>query len=200
MISIPDLQKFLGYPDEEGLTDLLTDLEANAVQLVEDETGRFFGASETRTEYIIGDGTRDLHLAENATAITSVKSRRQIGDSFDTIVEANSDGFEIRAPRSDSGRARLLRKGSLGWYDGYEHQVIYEFGYTSGAEPDRIRQAVKDLVALTYNSRGREGLRSFEGGGVRWAQFTSITSLDVLLIPGLSRALSLWRARPLVLQ
>ena len=200
MIAIPTLKSWLGNPDEPGVTALLTTLETNAVQLVEDETGRFFGASETRTEHIIGDGTRDLHLAENATAITSVGSRRYIGDSFDTITEANSDGFEIRAPRSESGRARLLRKASLSWLDGYEHRVIYEFGYAALAEPLRIRQAVMDLVALKYHSRGREGLRSFEAGGVKWAQFTSITALDVLEIPGLSRTLGLWRARPMVLQ
>jgi hypothetical protein len=200
VIATDDLKAFLGYPDEEGVTELLEVLEPAAVQLVEDETGRFFGASETRTEYIIGDGTRDLHLAENATAITSVGARRHIGDSFDTITEGDSDGFEIRAPRADSGRARLLRKGSLWWLDGYEYRVIYAFGYTAGAEPGRIRQAVMDLVALKYHSRGREGLRSWEAGGVRWAQFTSITELDVHLIPGLSRTLGLWRARPMVLQ
>ncbi len=200
MIAIETLKAWVGNPDGHGVTAILTALEASAVQLVEDETGRFFGASETRTEHIIGDGTRDLHLAENATEITSVGARRHIGDSFDTITEGDSDGFEIRAPRAESGRARLLRKGSLWWLDRYEYRVIYDFGYTAGSEPGRIRQAVMDLVALNWNSRGREGLRSFEAGGVQWAQFTSITSLDAHLIPGLSRTLGLWRARPMVLQ
>ncbi len=200
MIAIATLKAHLGNPDAEGVTEVLTALEAMAVELVQDETGRYFGASTTRTEYIEGDGTGALHLAENATAITSVGQRRHIGDSYTTITEGNTDGFEIRAPTADSGRARLLRKGSLGWYDGYGHRVIYEFGYTAGAEPDRIRQAVIDLVALKWNSRGREGLRSWNAGGVQWAQFTSITSLDVHLIPGLTRTLGLWKARPMVLQ
>ncbi len=200
MILIDTLKEHLGHPDAEGVTDVLTVLEAMAVELVQDETGRYFGASTTRTEYIDGDGTRDLHLAENPTAITSVGQRRHVGDSFTTITEGNTDGFELRAPTSGSGRARLLRKAALGWYDGYEHKVIYEFGYAALAEPARIRQAVTDLVALKWNSRGREGLRSWAAGGVQWAQFTSITSLDVHLIPGLSRTLALWRARPMVLQ
>ncbi len=200
MIAITTLKTWLGNPDEPDVTDLLTTLETAAVQLVEDETGRYFGATTTQTEYILGDGTRDLHLAENPSAITSVGQRRHIGDAYVTITEGDTDGFELRAPRSAPGRLRLLRKGSIGWYNGYEHRVIYEFGYDSDAEPLGIRQAVMDLVALKYNSRGREGLRNFAAGGVTWAQFTSITSLDVHLIPGLSRRLSMWRARPLVLQ
>ncbi len=200
MIAIAELKAWLGHPDEEGVTGILTTLETAAVQLVEDETGRFFGDTETRTEYIVGDGTRDLHLAENATAITSVGFRALIGDSFTAITEGNSDGFEIRAPRSETGRARLLRKAGLGWWDGYEHEVIYEFGYATDAEPLGIRQAVMDLVALKWNSRGREGLRSFAADGVQFAQFTSITSLDVQIIPGLSRTLALWRVRPMVAQ
>ena len=200
MISEGDLKAWLGPSEEEGFTAVITALETTAVQLVEDETGRHFGAVETRTEYIIGDGTRDLHLGENATAITSVGARALIGDSFVAITEGNTDGFEIRAPRTAPGRARLLRKAGLGWYDGYEHEVVYEFGYGSDAEPVRIRQAVKDLVALKWNGRGREGLRSWNAGGVQWAQFTSITALDVQQIPGLSRTLSLWRVRPMVAQ
>ena len=197
MIAEAELKSWLGNPEEEGVTELLTDLETMAVQFVEDETGRFFGASATKTEYIIGDGSRDLYLNENATAITSVGQRRLIGDSYETITEADTDGFEIRAPRSDSGRARLLRKGSLGWYDGYEHRVIYEFGYATDAEPTRIRQAVKDLVALKYHSRGREGLKSFAAGG---ASSSYIDSSDVAQIPGLARTLALWRIRSMVVQ
>ena len=200
MIAIDELRSWLGNPDEPGVTEILEDLEEMAVELVQDETGRFFGAEETRTEYIIGDGTRALHLNENPTAITSVGQRRIIGDSFQTITEGSSDGFELRAPESDVGRAKLLRKAGLGWSDGYEHRVIYEFGYASDDEPARIRQAVMDLVALKYHSRGREGLRNWAGGGVTWAQFTSITAQDVHQIPGLSRTLKMWRTRRMVLQ
>ncbi len=197
MIEIEELREWLGHPDEPGVTALLVALEAMAVQLVQDETGRFFGAEETKTEYIIGDGARDLYLNENATAITSVGQRLQIGDSYTTITEGDSDGFEIRAPRSDSGRARLLRKGSLGWNDGYEHRVIYEFGYTAGAEPTRIRQGVKDLVALKYHTRGREGLKGWSAGGSSWTQ---LDASDVGQVPGLSRTLKLWRVRAMAIQ
>ncbi len=197
MIAIEELRSWLGNPDETGVTDLLEALEEMAVGLVQDETGRFFGAVETRTEYIIGDGTRDLHLNENPTAITSVGRRRLIGDSFETITEGDSDGFELRAPESDVGRAKLLRKAGLGWTDGYEHEVIYEFGYAVGAEPVRIRQAVMDLVALKYHSRGREGLQTWAAGGAAWKQFDAH---DILQVPGLARTLKAWRTRRMVLQ
>ncbi len=205
MIAIGTLKAFLKHPDEPGVTALLTTLETMAVQLVEDETGRFFGASETRTEYLIGDGTRKLHLAENATAITSVGRRRLVGDSFDAITEGDDDGFEIRAPRAESGRATLLRKAGLGWTIGFEFRVIYAFGYTAGAEPVTIRQAVMDIVALKYHTRGLEGLKSISAGGVTRIVKGDATKLtfdgrDILAVPGLSRTLGQWKTRTMVLQ
>lgn len=197
MIDIEDLKERLGHPDEEGVTAILGELEEMAVQLVEDETGRFFGDVETRTEYLFGDGTRSLRLSENATVITSVGRRLHIGDDFETITEGNSDGFEIRAPRTAAGRATLLRKGGLGWAAGFEHQVVYDFGYATNAEPKRIRQAVMDLVAFKYQSRGREGLKGFGATGVSWS---TIEADDVLQVPGVARTLKLWRVRPMVLQ
>ena len=197
MIASDELRSWLGNPDEPGVTDLLEALEEMAVELFQDETGRFFGAEETRTEYIIGDGTRALHLNENPTAITSVGQRRLIGDSFQTITEGSSDGFELRAPESDVGRAKLLRKAGLGWADGYEHRVVYEFGYATGLEPLRIRQAVMDLVALKYHGRGHEGLQTFAAAGVAWKQFDAN---DILQVPGLARTLKAWRVRRMVLQ
>ena len=197
MIAIDELRSWLGNPDEPGVTEILEDLEEMAVELVQDETGRFFGAEEARTEYIIGDGTRALHLNENPTSITSVARRRLIGDSFETITEGDDDGFELRAPESDAGRAKLLRKGGLGWTDGYEHRVIYPFGYAAEGEPLRIRQAVLDLVALKYHGRGREGLQTHAAMGVAWKQFDPN---DILQVPGLARTLKLWRTRRMGLQ
>lgn len=198
MIDEETLRRWLRDPDEPGVTDLLVALEATAVEFVEDATGRHFGAVTTQTEHIIGDGTRNLRLNESATAITSVGRRIQIGDSFETITEGDSDGFEIRAPRRVPGRATLLRKGGLRWSDGYEHRVIYEFGYATDAEPERIRQAVMDLVALKYHGRGFEGLDSFKALGVE--RTTIFGDSDILSVPGLSQTLRQWRVRSMVLQ
>ena len=199
MIAIETLKTWLGNPDEPDVTVLLTSLETMAVQLVEDETGRFFdGLTDTaHTEYIDGDGTRRLRLNENATAITSVGERLNIGDTFDAITEGDTDGFEIRAPRGEAGRATLLRKASLPWRDGYEYRVVYDFGYAADSEPLRIRQAVMDLVALKYHGRGREGLRNFSAAGASWSQFDAH---DILQVPGLTRTLNLWKTRRMVLQ
>ncbi len=196
MIAEATLKSWLGNPDGEGISDQLTELEGMAVELVQDETGRYFGAAETKTEYIFGDGTNRLHLNENPSAITSVGRRSTIGDTFEAIVEGDSDGFELRAPESDSGRATLLRKGGR-WSSGDELKVIYEFGYVALAEPKRIRQAVMDLVALKFHGRGREGLKGFSAGGVAWTQFDA---QDILQVPGLTRTLGLWRPRSMRLQ
>ena len=136
--------------------------------------------------------------AENPTAITSVGSRLQIGDAFEVITEGDSDGFEIRAPRRAPGRATLLRKNGLRWRDGHEHRVIYNFGYAANAEPERIRTAVKDLVALKYHHRGFEGLERFKARGVE--RDTIFGDNDILSVAGLSQTLARWRVRSMVLQ
>ncbi len=205
MIAIGDLKDWLGNPDAEGVTELLTTLETMAVELVQDETGRYFGAEETKTEHLVGDGTGRLHLNENPTAITSVERRAQVGDTYVAVTESASDGFELRAPTSQSGRATLLRKGSLAWAAAYEYRVVYEFGYATNAEPEGIRQAVRDLVALKYHTRGREGLKSFAAAGVAWTVKGDSTRLtfdgrDIFSVQGLYRTLMLWRPRGMVLQ
>lgn len=194
MIAIPVVKTWLGQPDEEGLTQLLTDLEARAVALVLSETERHFDVAAALTEYRTADGSAKLRLNENATAITSVHERLNPGDTWVEIVEGDSDGFEIRAPRAGdvSGRAILLRKDGLRWRFGFEYRTIYSFGYTAGSEPGQIRQAVLDLVSLKYHQRGREGLLSYRAGDESWVQFSAD---DVLGVPGLKRTLALWRGR-----
>ncbi len=194
MISIPLLKEWLGQPDEDGLTALLTALEERAVDIVLEETERHFDVATALTEYLIGDGIRTLRLNENAATITSVSERLNVGDSWTAITEGDSDGFEIRAPKtsSPSGKAKLLRKDGLAWLSGYEYRVTYSFGYTAGDEPGTIRQAVFDLVSLKYHGRGREGLQAFRAGDVAWTQFSAD---DVLAVPGLKRTLARWRGK-----
>ncbi len=194
MISIALLKEWLGQPDEDGLSTLLTALEERAVDIVLEETERHFSVAAALTEYMIGPGTRTLRLNENPTAITSVSERLRVGDSWTAITEGDSDGFELRAPKtsSPSGKAKLLRKDGLAWLYDYEYRVIYSFGYVAGSEPGPIRQAVFDLVSLKYHGRGREGLQAFKAGDVAWTQFSAD---DVLAVPGLKRTLARWRGK-----
>lgn len=194
MISVPDLKAWLQQPDEEGLTELLTSLEERAVDIVLQETERHFDVAAALTEYRIGAGTRTLQLNENPTAITSVEERLNVGDAFTAIVEGDSDGFELRPPKTSAiaSKATLLRKGGIVWRFGWEHRIIYSFGYVAGSEPGAIRQAVMDLVALKYLQRGKEGLQAYRAGDVAWTQFSGD---DVLRVPGLKRTLALWRGR-----
>lgn len=194
MIEIPVLQRWLGLPDEEGLTLLLTDLEAAAERIVLTETERHFDVTATLTEYIRGDGSAKLRLNENPGAITSVDERLNPGDPWEAIVEASAQGFELRAPRAGdlAGKALLLRRDGLAWRFGYEYRVIYDFGYPDNGEPADIRQAVMDLVALKYHQRGREGLQAYRAGDVSWTQFSDE---DILGVPGVRRTLARWRGR-----
>jgi hypothetical protein len=194
VIDVADLLAWLGNPSEPGVSDLLTALEARAVDIVQQETERYFGVSVAHTEYLCGDGTLSLTLDEAPTVITSVDERSVVGGDWTTIAAGDDDGFEIRAPVSDSGRAVLLRKGGETWRHGYEYRVVYPFGYTAGQEPGDIRQAVMDLVAFKYNERGREGLRSETIGDYSYTALAdSMGKRDLLSVPGLMRTLARWR-------
>jgi hypothetical protein len=192
VIAVADLLDWLGNPS--GVSDLLTALEARAVDLVQQETERYFGTSTAHTEYLIGEGALKLRLNEAPTVITSVHERTSVGGDWTEITAGDDDGFEIRAPDSDAGRAILLRKGGLSWSYGHEYRVIYPFGYTAGAEPGEIRQAVIDLVAFKYHERGREGLRSETLGDYSYTTLVdAMGRRDLAAVPGLMRTLARWR-------
>lgn len=146
MILLHELKDYIKV--SEGSDDaLLVLLEDRAVEFVEDLTGRYFGPPIAHTEYIDGNGTGTIWLAESPSSITSVRERYGAGDAWTAIVEGADDGFELRG-------SRLLRKDGT-WAYGYEYEVVYTFGYTAdaSAEPGPIRQLVMDLVKLKYDER-----------------------------------------------
>lgn len=194
MIAVADLLDWLGNPNEPGVTALLTALEARAVDIVEQETERYFGASTTRTEYLKGDDTNVLRLRERPATVTSLEYRMYVGDAWTAIVGADADGWELRLPASETAGGVLLRKAGLCWSSCYEFKATYTFGYTAGAEPGEIRQAVIDLVSFKYNERGREGLRSETIGDYSYTTLVdTMGKRDLLQVPGLMRTLARWR-------
>lgn len=194
MIAVADLLAWLGAPDEPGVTTLLTALEARAVDIVQQETERYFGASTTRTEYVRGDGTDVLRLRERPATVTTLEYRIYPGDAWTALAAAGSDGWELRLPASETAGSVLLRKAGLCWSSCYEFKATYTFGYTAGAEPGEIRQAVMDLVAFKFNERGREGLRSETIGDYSYTTLVdTMGKRDLLQVPGLMRTLSRWR-------
>lgn len=182
MIELPALKAHLGTdavradPDRDTV---LSSLEAAAVDFVQRETGRYFGASTTFTEYIDGEDDREIWLNEPASSVTSVHERCDIGDVWEEIAEGDSDGWELRD-------ARLLRKGGCVWERGSEYRVIYDFGYAAGSEPGEIRQLVTDLVAHRYRQRGIEGHASGKLGDY------GFTSADLDAITGARQVLERW--------
>ncbi len=185
---------WMGNPDTPGASDLLVTLEARAVDIITSETERYFGASTVHSEIISGEGCDRIWLNEAPTAVTSVEERCGAGDDWTAIDGAGSDGWELRAPVSISGVTTLHRKNGLTWLFGHEYRVTYSFGYASGSEPAEIRQAVLDLVALKYNERGREGLRSETIGDYSWTALAdSMGNRDLRAVPGWGSMVRRWR-------
>ena len=163
---------------------LLVLLEKRAVVFVEENTGRYFGPSVTRTEYLVGRGTNTLWLNEEPSAVTTVRERLQAGEDWTAIVEADSDGWELQAPR-------LFRKDTT-WLDKFEYEVVYTFGYATNAEPAVISQLVRDLVKLKYDERcSNLSVVSERLGDEQYARgaFTA----DIRNIPWVSETLDNWR-------
>lgn len=197
MISVADLKAELGVPEDPGIDSVLTSLETRALDLLQRETGRHFGASQAFTEYLTGDNSVALQLPEDPSAITTVKYRTYVGESWTSILSSDDDGWELRRS-SDRGitGARLLRKSSYVWTSGYEFEVVYSFGYTAGAEPGEIRTAVIKVVEFLYLERGRAGLRTESVGDL----YSYSTMVDVAgkrdiitAIPGLEDVVNRWR-------
>lgn len=194
MIDVAELKTWLGSPSEPGLADLLTALEAQAVAVVQRETGRYFGAPAAHTDIVVGDGTGTLRLQERPSAITSVEERRRAGDAWTTITEGADDGFELRTLADVPTPSTLLRKNGRVWRRGYEYRVTYTFGYTAGAEPGDIRLAVKQVVSILYNERGREGLRNETVGDYSYSVMaTAVGRRELASVPGLAETLADWR-------
>lgn len=195
MIQPSELTAWLGSPDETGLTGILVPLEERAVEVIERETMRYFGASTTHTEIIVGGGTSKLRLRERPSAITSVEERQRPGDPWVSVTEAADDGWELDdTPRSPTPYT-LLRKNGIPWRRGYQYRVVYEFGYAEGEEPGDIRQAVMDIVAVKYQERGREGVRGETIGDYSYSIMATARGTRELMtmVPGLAETIARWR-------
>lgn len=148
MITVPDLKAHLRV--EEDSTDedaLIADLEAAAVNAVENYCDRHFGGVESVTEYLEGTGTDQMWLRDApSTAPTTMTERSYPGAVGITITATDDDGFYVR------GR-RLVRKGGGKWLRGHEYETAYSRGYSFGSEPAEIRVAVMQLVTWWYEQR-----------------------------------------------
>ena len=148
MIGTSELMNALRCSKSEAAGDYVTGLEAAAVAYVERKTNRSFSTSGERTEILLGNGRRDLWVAESIDTgeTVTITETSYPGATPVTITASEGNGYEVRG-------TKLVRKGGFSWTRGYEYTVTYTAGYTAGEEPDDIRQAVTALVTLWYERR-----------------------------------------------
>ena len=165
MIEYGELNDWLRAAAEDAALIVL--LEKRAVDFVERETLRHFGATAVFTDVYTGTGTNTLWLRNAPSALTTVKYRQGVGDDWISILTGDDDGWEL-----DGYRVR--RNRGYRWSQLEEFQIIYSFGYTANAEPGDIRQVVLDLTKWAYDTRDQTaGLISEQVGPERYtrAQF-----------------------------
>lgn len=191
MIALDTLKAWLGVT---GTADdaLLTDIEQRAVALFQDESGRYFEAVASATEFLPGTGRRRLWLQEPPTNTPTVTEHCTAGDTGTVIVAANDDGFVVRAD------GQLVRKGSCVWRRCYEYEVTYQRGYVAGQEPGLVRQAVIAICEALYreNKRGSSGLKSETVVNYSYT-VADPAGVDLCDIPVVREALEVWH-RPVV--
>lgn len=171
MISEADLKAYLGGSFTTAEATILTELESRAVALVERATGRFWGASASKTYTLEGDGSASIWIPDDVTAVTSVSVRDELGDDW---TELTTDEYE-RLGRE------FLRSGGAVWPEGRALvQIVATRGYASGAEPGAIRQLVLDLVNWQYRAGRKLALED-------------VGSPDVAKVAGWDRTISLYR-------
>jgi len=172
MISPADLKLYIGAVDDGADAEaILTDLETWAVSIVQQATGRFFGASESHTYYLEGDGEQILYLPDDFTAVASVSERSTLASAWSALAATDYEMF---------GR-ELLRLDGGDWPVGRALvQATVTRGYSVGAEPGPIRQLVMDLVNWQYRAGRKLAL-------------DDLGSPDVGRVKGWDRVVSMYR-------
>lgn len=144
-----DLSELRTWLVQEGITAndaLLTAIEARAVALVQQWTGRYFGLTDTGyIEYLDGNGEHVLYVTDTPTAEPAMYTRDSLLSSWVQVAIAYVE-------HEDRKVVNLLEP----WPVGVRNvKAVYTRGYASGsAVPSDIRQLVFDACkALFLESR-----------------------------------------------
>lgn len=163
MVPLDALKRALNIP--QGTTehdDLLTDMEAAAVEYVQRRTGWYIGPSAEVTMVVEGGGGGVLWLPEKVSAVSAVASQPYEGGDQTAITEAADDGWALRLPPGETHGMRLVRKGGHGWTRGLEYVVTGTMGYAETqvdpgpndvAAPADDRADVTALVSHWFENR-----------------------------------------------
>jgi hypothetical protein len=178
--------------------------ERGAVAFVERQTGRYFGEPDELTEYLIGDGTRNLWIRDRVVpvdtdsgeeyAVASVRARTNPGGD-PTELEQGTD-YLVRPLDRETP---LVRTGGNVWTRGTEYEVLYLRGYVLGTEPADIRQLVIDLIKIRATLWGKEGLSGESIGGYSYTRpaIHAFEDGDLRSIVGAMATIKAWR-RPVM--
>ena len=144
-----DLSELRTWLVQEGITandTLLTAIEARAVALVQQWTGRYFGATDTGyTEYLDGNGEQVIYITDTPTAEPAMYTR-------DSLLSSWIQTAITYVEHEDRKVINLLEP----WPEGVRNvKAVYSRGYASGSVvPSDIRQLVFDTCkALFLDSR-----------------------------------------------
>jgi hypothetical protein len=124
-----------------------------------------FGTALTaRTEVHQGDsGSAVLTLDYPIASITSIGIGRSVTVPDETIIPTDTN-----AVLWQPGTRDLIRVDGgywRGWYHPTWVQVVYN---TQDYQPDDVKLAIKQKVALIYQGRGKEGFSSVTRGSRSW--------------------------------
>lgn len=179
ILTTSEMQDYLGISTDGALLD---SLQTRVRTWIENQTGRYFGATKSFEEVLDGPrhdpwGQDDqvLMLQEPPDADTlKVETRSAMDDSYDTLVDETASPTVGTDKVEREGR-RLWRTDGNTWpRERRTIKVTYEFGYdTDGNQPGDIKQAALGLVVALYKQRQGKGIESESVGD------TSISYADV---------------------
>jgi hypothetical protein len=154
VIELAELKLYIGaVNDGDDADDILTDLEAWAVELVQRATGKYFGASGAITWYLPANGDGSIFLPDAVTAVGSVSYRvYPYEDWTDLTVTTEYVLLGQELIRTDGGVFPAGRNTV---------KVTATRGYAAGDEPAPIRTLVKDLVNWQYRAGRKLSLEDF---------------------------------------
>lgn len=150
MISLTDLKLHLKVdPDQTADDSLIVEMEQAAVAYLQNQTGKYLGASGEITEILSANGWASIWL--QAAPITDdedyfpfLLERRNTPSGDWEVVESTDyevDGYRLYPLTYWTPGRRTLRA------------TYYSTGYAEGDEPADIQQAVRELVTKMYKHR-----------------------------------------------
>lgn len=161
------------YLDVSGDDALLDSLESRVRAWIEEQTGRYFGATRSFTEVL--DGPRNdpwgetdqvLFLQEPPGSDTlKIETRAAMDDTYDVLTDETASPT-VGTDKVERDGRQLWRTDGNTWPSGKRViRVSYDYGFDSdGAQPGDVKQAVIGLVGALYRTREASGIESMSLG------------------------------------